>query len=202
MKKLIPELFLHIFIFIFALCTAQPALAHGSEPRLEISVERINPGEGLDVRGVDFDYEQSVTLYLERTGILIQLGEILTDLEGVFVQNVVLPVDLPEGVYNVRAVADHHEVVSPALTVQGALILDDGRVQAGRDEHEGFSAPVPTIDTSIAPVEAPPLTVQPIPQTIALEPPASKRSSTTLIYSILLGIGIITLVAVRMVRNK
>jgi hypothetical protein len=110
MKKLIFQLPVYVFIFIFALCTAQPVLAHGSEPRLEISTERINPGGVLDVRGVDFDYEQSVTLYLERTGILIQLGELVTDLEGVFVQNVVLPVDLPEGVYNIRAVADHHEL--------------------------------------------------------------------------------------------
>src|SRR6266498_4413088 len=106
-------------VVLLSLFVVPGASAHNGRPRLEINVERIQPGGVLDVRGVEFDYEQSVTLYLERKGIVVQLGEAVTDLDGVFLQIVVLPVDLPEGVYDVRAVTSHHDVLSPALTVQG-----------------------------------------------------------------------------------
>src|SRR5687767_11255154 len=79
---------------------APPAQAHVDEPRLEISADRMNPGGVVDVRGVGFDYEESVTLYLERPGIIIQAGQIVADVEGVFLHIIALPADLPEGVYN------------------------------------------------------------------------------------------------------
>lgn len=178
----------------FSLFIVPPASAHGGHPRLEISVERINPGGVLDVRGVEFDYEQSVTLYLERTGIVVQLGEVVTDLEGIFLHTIVLPVDLPEGVYNVRAVASHHDVLSPALTVQGSPILEEGGGQGQRDEDDGLLAPMPTFALGVSST--------PLPQTRALETPASKGSSSTLMYSILLGTGIIALLGIRMLKKR
>ena len=45
----------------------------------------MNPGGVLDIRGVEFDYEELVTLYLERQGIVVSLGEINADLEGIFI---------------------------------------------------------------------------------------------------------------------
>jgi hypothetical protein len=180
-------------IIILALTFVHPSLAHGGEPRLEINVERINPGGVLDVRGVEFDYEQSVTLYLERTGIVVQLGEAVTDLEGVFLHVVVVPTDLPEGVYNIRAVTSHHDVLSPALTVQGSPILGEGGGQGARDEDDGLLAPMPTF--------APGVSSTPLPQTAALEPPVSTRSSTTLIYSILAGLVILALLSIRILKK-
>lgn len=181
-------------MIILALTLVHPSLAHGSEPRLEINVERINPGGVLDVRGVEFDYEQSVILYLERTGIVVQLGEVVTDLEGVFLHVVVLPTDLPEGVYNIRAVTSHHDVLSPALRVQGSPILEEGGGQGERDEDDGLLAPMPTF--------VPGLSSTPLPQTAVLEPPASKGSSTTLIYSILAGVVILALLSIRILKKR
>lgn len=179
---------------VLAFTFVHPTLAHSGQPRLEISAERMNPGGVVDVRGVEFDYEQSVTLYLERTGIVVQLGEVVTDLEGVFVYIAVLPVDLPEGVYNIRAATSHHDVLSPALTVQGAPILAEGGGQGERDEDDGLLAPMPTF--------APGVTSTPLPQTAALEPPASKGSSTTLIYSILAGVVILALLSIRILKKR
>lgn len=155
MNKIITEFLLGIFIFIFVMGFAHPALAHGGEPRLEINVERINPGGTVDVRGVEFDYEQTVALYLERTGIVVQLGEAVTDPEGVFLHIVVVPADLPQGVYYVRAVTSHHDVLSPALTVQGSPILEEGGGQGERDEDDGLLAPMPTYAPGVVPGSAP-----------------------------------------------
>jgi hypothetical protein len=190
-KKALKPL-LCIFVFLFALHHAQPAFAHGGEPRLEISLERINPGGVLDVRGVEFDYEQSVTLYLERTGIVVQLGQVFSDLEGIFLYTVVLPVDLPEGVYKIRAVNSHHDVLSPALAVQGSAILSEGSDQ--REASEGLLAPMPTF--------APGVSSTPLPQTTALETPAPQGSSTPFIYSILVVIGTIALLGLRILKRR
>ena len=63
--KIIPFRFsLYAFVFIIALPVTSPALAHVDEPRLEINTDRLNPGGIVDVRGVAFDYEESVTLVL------------------------------------------------------------------------------------------------------------------------------------------
>jgi hypothetical protein len=183
-----------VIIFVLSLIIVPGASAHGRQPRLEISAERINPGGVLDVRGVEFDYEQSVSLYLERTGIVVQLGEVVTDLEGVFLHIVVLPADLPEGVYKVRAVTTHHDVLSPALTVQGPAILTEGGGQGERDEDDGLLAPMPTF--------APGVSSTPLPQTTALERPVSQRNSTTLVYSILAGVIILALLGIRVLKKR
>ena len=178
-----------ILVFTFV----HPTLAHGVQPRLEISLERINPGGTLDVRGVEFDYEQPVTLYLERTGIRVQVGEVVTDVEGIFRHTIVLPVDLPEGVYNVRAVTSHHDVLSPSLTVQGSPILEGGG-QGERDEDDGLLAPMPTF--------APGVPSTPLPQKITLETQETKSNTARLIYPILFGIGLLGLLGVRILMKR
>lgn len=188
------NLILLSIVLVLSLFVVPGALAHGDKPRLEINLERINPGGVLDVRGVEFDYEQSVTLYLERTGIVVQLGEVVTDPEGVFRHIVVLPVDLPEGVYNIRAVTSHHDVLSPKLTVQGSPILGEGGGQGERDEDDGLLAPMPTF--------APGASSTPLPQTAVMETPVSPRNSRILIYSILVGVGILALFSIRILRNR
>ena len=194
MKIITFRCFLIAIAIVLAFTFVHPTLAHTGRPRLEISVERMNPGGVLDVRGVEFDYEQSVTLYLERKGIVVPLGEVVTDLEGVFIYVAILPVDLPQGVYNIRAVTGHHDVLSPALTVQGSPILGEGGGQGERDEDDGLLAPMPTF--------APGVSSTPLPQTTALEPPVSKGSSTILIYSILLGMGIVALLGIRRLKKQ
>lgn len=151
-------------MFVLTLAFAQPAQAHVGQPRLELSVEKVNPGGALDIRGVEFDYEETISLYLERPGIAIQLGEAVADLDGVFLHSAVLPVDLPEGAYNIRAKTDHHEVVSPALTVQGSPILEEGGGQGVRDEDDPLLAPMPTYAPGVVPGGVSQPVVQPLSQ--------------------------------------
>jgi hypothetical protein len=160
------------------------ASAHGRTPRLEINVERMNPGGVVDLRGVEFDYEESVTLYLERQGIVIQLGTIVADLEGVFVHTIVLPLDLPAGIYTIRGVTEHHDVLSPALTVQGPALQSEGGGQGERDEDDGLLAPMPTYAPGVVPGGVLQPTVQPAPQQV---PGASARGfpATAIVLSIL-----------------
>ena len=62
-------------LFIFALGVAQPVSAHGGQPRLEINVDHINPGAVVDVRGVEFGYDDLVVLALIGSEAEIALGE-------------------------------------------------------------------------------------------------------------------------------
>jgi len=176
-----------------------PALAHVGTPRLEISAEQVNPGGVMDLRGVGFDYEESVTLYLERPGIVVQLGSVTADVEGIFLHIAVLPVDLPEGVYNIRGVTSHHEVLSPALIVQGSALIEGGG-QGERDEDDGLLAPMPTYAPGVVPGGLSQSPSQPTPHA-ALKTPTLKGISATLIYAILLGIAILALLSIRILKR-
>jgi hypothetical protein len=198
MKKIVFRFLQSIFSFILALYVAYPAFAHGNEPRLEISVTGTSPGGVVDIRGVDFDYEETVKLYLINSEINTDLGEAVADVEGVFLHTFVLPVDLPDGVYRIRAETQHHEVLSPEFSVQGPAILGEGGGQGARDEDDPLLAPMPTFAPGVVPGGV----LQPTPQTTALETPTSQGNSTTLIYSILLGIGIIALVGIRILKRR
>ncbi len=159
-------LFVSVILVICCLSFVSPAFAHGQTPRLEISAERLNPGGVLDIRGVEFDYEEVVTLYLERQGIVVQLGQIVADLEGIFIYTIVLPVDLPAGEYMIRGVTEHHDVLSPVLTVQGPAILSEGSGQGERDEDDSLLAPMPTYAPGVVPggVEQSTQAAEPIPE--------------------------------------
>jgi len=192
MRKLTVQTLLYIFVFLFAFSFAWPAYAHGGEPRLEISVERINPGGVLEVRGVEFDYDEPVVLSLMRSEIQIPLIEVTADGEGVFTQIIALPADLPAGEYNFRARSDHHLVTSPTIIVWGVAIQDQ-EDNGIRDQSDLQLGRVPTI--------APGVPSTPLPQTAALEPPVSKSRSTTLIYSILAGVVILALLSIRILKD-
>jgi hypothetical protein len=193
MKKITVQACFYILVFLFVFPFAWPALAHGGEPRLEISVERISPGGVMEVRGVDFDYDEPVSLSLMRSEIQIPLTEIIADGEGVFTQVVTLPPDLPAGEYNFQARSDHHVIMSATITVWGAAV-EDQESNYVEDQSDLELGPVPTF--------APNLSSTPLPQPAALEPPVSRRNSTTLIYSILAGVAILAFLGVRMLRKR
>ena len=165
------------------------AVAHGRTPRLEISSERMNPGGVLDIRGVEFDYEEVIALYLERQGLVIELGQIVADLEGIFIHTIVLPPDLPIGTYTIRGVTEHHDVLSPVLTVQGPAILSEGGGQGERDEDDGLLAPMPTHAAGVVPGSVSPTAAESILQSA----PASNRSLMVFSLLILLGGGILVI---------
>ena len=135
-----------VLVFVFT----TTASAHNTQPRLEISTERLIPGGVVDVRGVGFGMEETVMLALIGSGLEVSLGEMITDAEGEFLHIAVLPTDLAEGAYYFRATTSHHWVLSPALTVQGVAIVE-GDEQAFRDHDEDLLVPMPTYAPGVVP---------------------------------------------------
>ncbi|MEW6401829.1 MAG: hypothetical protein AB1649_08525 [Chloroflexota bacterium] len=160
--KTIPFQTLHpVLILVLVLSIAQPVYAHGEEPRLEISVEQLSPGGTIDLRGVDFEAEELVTLSLTGSSVEIALGEVSANIEGVFLYTVVLPTDLAEGTYTFRAITDDHEILSPAFTVFGPPIVEEMEAEGQRDEDGTLLAPMPTyspviVQSTDIPAEAAP----------------------------------------------
>lgn len=182
-----------ILIFLWTFFLAQSALAHGEEPRLEISAERLNPGAALDIRGVDFEFEEQVNLALIGSQVEIPLGTAIGDEEGIFLATISLPTDLAEGTYVVHAVTDDHVVESPQITIWGTAQIEGGG-EVVRDDADGLLAPMPTFDLDFA--------ATPAPKVTALESPASKPKSNTLLYTLIAGMGILGLVGIRLLRKR
>ena len=116
-----------IIIILFSLFIVPVASAHSTQPRLEINVERLNPGGIVDVRGVSFGMEESVTLTLISSSAEIPLGEMPSDAEGEFLHIAVLPSDLAEGTY--------YFVESPAiiLCLAHRSLCGEQRLRKGAD---------------------------------------------------------------------
>ena len=166
------------------------ALAHGDSPRLEISVERINPGGVVEVRGVDFEPEEQISFALIGTDVEIPLGEIIADTDGIFLQIVTLPSELKEGAYYFRAVTDDHQVISPTLTVFGAAILEGEGGQGPREEEDGLLAPMPTfLPAVVSTASAPSASIE--------STPAFDWKSIALVLTALAFIGIAVVFALR-----
>ena len=155
-----------IIVILFSFFIVPVASAHNTQPRLEINVERLNPGGIVDVRGVSFGMEESVTLTLIGSSAEIPLGEMLSNAEGEFLHIAVLPVDLAEGTYYFRGVTSHHFVLSPPLTVWGVAIVEGGG-QGERDEDDGLLAPMPTLASAPATTLQPSLPLEPTPASVS-----------------------------------
>ena len=151
-----------IIVILFSLSIVTVASAHNSVPRVEISVERQSPGGVVDVRGVSFGMEETVTLTLISSSTEISYGEVISGAEGEFIYIAVLPSDLLAGTYYFRAITSHHWVISPVLTIWGTAILEDSG-QGLRDEHGGLPPSVPTFPPTasvLATVSAPAVSTQ------------------------------------------
>lgn len=141
MKTLCQKIFAFLVVVFFLSLTIHPVLAHGDEPRVEISAERLNPGAVLDLRGVDFERDAEVTLMLIGGETEISFGSVLADTEGIFQLSITLPADLPEGTYTVHATSTDHIVNSPPFVVAGTAQLEGGEQ---RELEEPLLAPMPT----------------------------------------------------------
>ena len=132
-----------IFAFLLVLVSWIGAYAHDDMVRVEVSPERLNPGGVLELRGVGFEPEAIIQLSLVGAAGVTDLGELSSDQEGGFTQIMTIPVDLPEGIYHVRAKSNEHEVISPALTIQGSAVIQDQQDNAVL-ENDSLLAPIPT----------------------------------------------------------
>ena len=164
MRKITFKPLLSIFISLFALLFTQPASAHGGDPRIEIEVDRINPGSVLVIRGVDFEYDEEVTLSLIGSQVEIAIGKAIADTEGIFLLNIAIPADLAEGTYVVRAITDDHELDSPEFVVWGVtaqnqednVIRDQSDVQLGSLPTLAPQVPTPILSSDFSPQSRPP----------------------------------------------
>ena len=194
MKQSHPGRLFAIFVaLLLVILVTQPAFAHGDEPRLEVSVERLNPGSMVDLRGVAFEAEEEIALTLVGLQNEIPFGSVLADTEGIFVLTITLPADLPQGTYVFRATTDDHSIESPPITITGSADL--GEVEDGqRQEEDPLFGPMPTVAPGPYPTS--------LPQTAASPAPASGGVSTLLLYSILAGVGILALLGTRMLKRR
>ena len=187
-----------ILIFHLVVLQAFVALAHGGEPRLEISVGSLNPGGVVEVRGVDFESEELVTFSLIGDMFELPLGEIVADTDGIFLQIIALPTDLAAGTYNFPAVTDDHEILSPALLVQGSAIISEAGGQGEPDEDDGLLAPMPTFAPGVVPGGVSQAAAQPASQ----EPPASNPNSAAFVVLGLLVMGAFVALGLRVLRKR
>jgi len=196
MKKISFQNIPLVFVFILALCSARPALAHGNVPRLEISAERLNPGDTLQLRGVDFEYDQEVAVELVDStthNLVVAVGKAATDIEGVFIQNIILAPDLPEGSYALRAVAYDHEIFSPIFTVWG-IAAQNEEANVIRDQSDVQLEPITPLPPGMAPTA--------VPQASSpAEPDSNPNQNITIIIAIL-GLGILSVFGFRMMRKR
>ncbi|HSB02011.1 MAG TPA: hypothetical protein VLE49_15285 [Anaerolineales bacterium] len=197
MRKITFAFLQYISVFIFALCLPQSVFAHGGEPRLEISAERLKPGSVLEIRGVDFEFEEEISLALIGSQVEIPVGTMLGDAEGVFLLTITLPNDLAEGTYTVRATTDDHTVVSPQITVWGTAMLGDEE-EGQRAEEDSLLAPIPTFAPGVAPVGVSQAAVQPEPQVV----PTSNRNFTVFVSSVLLLMTMLAIWGLRLTRKR
>lgn len=133
-----------VALVMLGLLRTQPALAHGGEPRLELGTERVNPGGVVEVRGVNFEYDEHLTLTLIGAQSETTLVEINADEAGEFQRVLTLPSTLDAGTYYLGAATEHHHVLSAALTVWGEAVMTEGAGVGQRDDADGLLAPMPT----------------------------------------------------------
>ena len=183
-----------VIVILLSLFIVPTVSAHNTIPRIEISIERLHPGEVVDVRGVSFGMDDEVTLSLIGSGVEVSLGDVLANGEGDFIYIAVVPPDLAEGTYNFRAVTSHHDVLSPPLTVWGTATTEGGG-QGPIDEHDGLLAPMPTYAPGVVPGGVAPVPAQPV------EEPVRSGNSMGYIGLILLALGIAVL-GLRVARKK
>ena len=180
-----------IAMIILASWSVLPVLAHTAEPRLEINLERTNPGAVVDVRGVSFGMDDEVNLALIGPGLENALEIVSADGLGDFIYIATLPSDLAEGTYYFRATTAHHWVLSPPLMIWGSAALQGGS-QGERDDEDGLLMAMPTL-APVTPVSVPATSV-PAPPT----PSNFTRSN----WSFILGAGVLFLLLFVVVRRK
>ena len=180
-----------IIVVALSLFIVPVASAHSTQPRVEISMERANPGMVISVRGVSFDRDDIVNLALIGSSTEFSFGEVTADPEGELIYNASLPRELLEGTYYFRATTVHHWVLSPPVTVWG-IAYEEGGGQGPRDEDDGLLAPMPTFPPAVV--------TTPVPQAPAEAMPGSTGNRNLIPLAVLIVVGIV--LAFSMMRKR
>jgi len=189
MKK-ITHRYIWFAVFLLGFYFARPVFAHGSEPRLEINPERLNPGAILEIRGVDFEVDEQIILILVGSQSETGLSTVAADADGVFLLSVSLPTDLVEGTYLIHATTDDHSLDSPPFTVWGSASLG-GNEEGQRTDEEGLLAPMPTTVPEVVSGNGAPKTM-----------PGLSRSPILIALPVFLIVGVFVLLGLKIVQKK
>ncbi len=92
--------------------------AHG-EPEITVSPDTVAPGGTLIVKGKTMGANEKFTLTLEGLKFQATLGEVESNAAEVFSQEFKVPIEVPEGLYQVRAVGEDGDAVTAELTITG-----------------------------------------------------------------------------------
>ena len=143
LRCLVPRsiIFATLIAALFIASLPLKAYAHDGPPRLELSTVRTNPGAMIEVRGINLAPKASIVIVLVHNESEMQLGQVMSDAQGDFIQALALPVDLTEGDYTVRAVSPNQDPVSTLLKIEGAAMVEGGET---RDESEPLLSAMPS----------------------------------------------------------
>jgi len=117
-RRAAPVLIVALFSgLLSALFIDGPVSAHGGDAGLEILPSRVAAGDPVRLVGDDFEAGDRVRLTLLTADGDVALGEVVTDPDGHFTTEIVLPADLDARPYEVRATDSFGDTVAGYFTV-------------------------------------------------------------------------------------
>lgn len=96
------------------------ARAHSEDALLRLDPASVAPDGGVAVTGHGLDPFTSLRLTLEGGDARVALRDVTVDLAGAFETTVLIPADVPTGVYSIRLSEDGELVLSEVLVVDVA----------------------------------------------------------------------------------
>lgn len=118
MRRSIPSAL--AFGALLSLATAIAVMAHGGSGEEEIVVEPgdVTAGDTVILAGSGLEPDDQRILALAGGDLVVDLGSVTTDAEGMFQIELTIPSHLPSGIYELRAIGD--EIVTAELGVTAA----------------------------------------------------------------------------------
>ncbi len=143
------------------LATAPIVSAHGGVATLQLGAERVGPGGTIEVFG-DMTSEGRVvlTLIAASDGATRPLATLVTTDDGHFQAFLVLPADLPGGIYSVAAGNGVDLARAPLVIAGPAAAGEEGQLPGQDEAFAGGGSAIPAA-TAAAPAVIPPRTLTP-----------------------------------------
>jgi len=109
---------------LLVLVGASATLAHEGTGEEEVVVEpaSITAGDSVVLAGSGLEPDDERVLVLAGADLVVELGTVATDAEGMFQIELAIPSHLPSGTYELRAIGD--ETLTAALAVTAADVAD------------------------------------------------------------------------------
>jgi len=130
-QRLDPALALALGIILLA---AGPVLGHGTGAVIEVEPETVTAGGTVTVVGENLEPNDERILILTGADVRLDLGTVMTDAEGMFSLEVIIPSHLPSAIYEFQAIGDE------TLTAQLNVVAAPGS-SAGTEPAAGEPAP-------------------------------------------------------------